>query len=240
MKKGFVIGLSVLMIVAFSGMAMAQQPQNIPPVGLGTGSGGSQTVDLTVNVLKFVAVNPTHVAPNLFGTIDPGLPAADIIGNVFSQGCTVAYPGVGHLPRSVFGYSNCPFSVTMSGNPCLKRQEVDCNGNLLATWDYLWTRLVYIVEVNDYIHNQSGGLDSQRGTQVFECLGHTNLPGSWITPTANLTTPHNGLIMGLIYFVAALEPNVAPNFSGPQNKSQKLSQDAGVYTGNFVATYAAL
>jgi len=224
MKKLFVIALAAVMVLTLTvGMAMAY-PNNIPSVGTSTSSGGSQTVTIQCNVLKYVAVNPAYA------TITPGM--GDI--GVIDPPASPPWGFRAFVPEPAFvAYSNCPFSITMSDSPTLKRLERDYSGASLGRYDYLWTQVKYSTVVN------AADTDYQWIIQAFQG-DLTNPTGSWTPGTAYFTTPHNGLVEVLIHVSAKLDPNVAPDFTGPSTKPYTTSQDAGVYTGSFVATYAAL
>jgi len=249
MKKILVGILSFLVILALAGIVTAQGPY-VPKVGGSFHStSGTQVVNIKVNVLKFLQLCPKMASINATATIDPG-DTGNIPGASYAFGYSVSVPHPGVFFKgystSIIAKGNCPFSVTITGKPILSRKEKDYSGNPSTSpkrKDYLWTQVKHCVEVN----LPSSSWDYQ--SKIFTFEGTPNYSGGWTpkwTTTSpkgwnvsswNFTTPHNGLIIGLIHIIARADP---PTCTGPNNKNWQHSADAGAYKGQYQVTYSVL
>lgn len=211
MKKLLGIGLAVLMVVAFSGMVMAQN---------------TQTFNLSATVHKYIEVNPSYATVNKHRDVylpydgtPPGLP-----GYAWS--------------RSDVVYANCPFTISYVGSndagdnlPILARDEVNGNG-----YDRLQTGIVVRHFINGVLGNPQTGYERQ--DMDFRSDPDGANTGTWIKQNITfVNTPHDGEVMVRLRF-SATPPHASPDWSrdNPWNESA----DAGTYTCTLVATYAVI
>lgn len=195
----------------------------------------SQTYDFSATVLKFIAINPgnANFAVDPVGNwnhevVDPATPNAEVL------------PGWPDWKAKLAdnAYSNCPFTITFTGTgggvnlPILSRQEQNGNG-----YDRLQTYIVIRNEINGVWGAYGAG--HERHDMKFMSDPEGAATGNYVTgQTVTFNeTPHNGEIQTEFFMSAAL-PHKTPDFGSPNTWNQ--SADAGLYTCQIVATYAAI
>lgn len=212
MKKYIGIALAVLMVVVFSGMAMA---------------GVTQTFNLSATVEEYIEVNPAYKTMNPSMTMPGHADDVTVDGGYWDQ-------------RYVYlhAYANCPFSIKFEGSndagdnlPILARQERP-RGN---GWDRLQTRihLRYSINIGGYADNEAHEIN-------FKSDANGANTGTWDWDNQTVTfnnAPHNGEVLMRWDFGAAL-PRKTPYWKS--GESWKLSADAGEYTCTLVVTYAVV
>ncbi|GAH67675.1 unnamed protein product [marine sediment metagenome] len=214
MKKYIGIALAVLMIVVFSGMAMA---------------GVTQTFNLSATVPDYIEVNPAYATVNKHVLVD-----------VPDDGSAPPWAKwAGNMKDAV--YVNCPFTITYVGHngvddglPILARHEIPTGNG----WDRLQTSIVIKNKINEV------GADYERHDMSFLSDPDGAAAGTYSTTGfcsgATVTfdnAPHDGEVRVEWFFNASL-PHKSPDF-GPDNTWNE-SADAGLYECQLVATYAVI
>ena len=185
----------------------------------------STTFNFSATVEKWIAVAEGTVNVGLEGSwnhtkVNPGIAGSqNLVG--FPQWKT-------RLEDNV--YANCPFTVTYSGMPILSRTELNGNGA-----DRLQTSIVIRNYINGYYNAELAGFERQDMSFVSGPEGANT--GTFTNQSLSFQTPHNGEVITEIFMSAAL-PHLSPDFGNANTWNQ--SADAGLYTCQVVATYAAL
>ena len=190
--------------------------------GVSFAQSDTQTFNFTVEVEKYIEVNPSHKVMNV---TTPSISPADVYGpktnySFFKYTHSIAY-------------SNCPFQIQLDGEngagdglPIFARMETGPNAN---GWDRLDTKLIF-----SFIAG-SGYKRIQFGDEGYYGGGVKN---AWTNNPYSFTeAPHDGEIgLELVTQATFLDP--VPDW--PTNNTWNQSPDAGTYTCTVIATYTAL
>lgn len=217
MKKLFFFAAIMIAMVCFTQKVNAQ----------------ASTFNFNATVEKYIAVHEgtVNVASLNQTKLNPGVTGSEILAAGFPTDANYK----SQLGDNV--YSNTPFSVTYSGSslssslPILSRQEG--NGGIV---DRLQTAIFITTEINGDNFNYAG---FERHNMTFISDPEGAATGTWTNQTCTfVNAPHDGAVRSDFYLSAAL-PHKTPDFGGLHGIPSR-SADAGEYTCQVIATYAAL
>lgn len=215
MKKLLVFVLAALLLIAFSGIAMAEVLERFR---------------FTCTVEKYIEVNPNYgSSPIVISKTIPGSGSAGEPG----------FSGSSYTNMVDAVYANCPFRITYTGDNCAgdKYPILAKEENPTGRCDRLQTFIRIRNKINE------GETDEENRRMKF-LSGKPTGPGTplaeWkLGPTITFNnTPHDGEVRVEVHFNAAL-PHKTPDFDDPDNEWWE-SADAGVYECTLTATYTAL